>query len=209
VFTLQRRMIEWLGNYELKKIWKEARTIPAFSWRDWGKPRNSSVGIARFPAKIRTENLSNTSLGRQRCTDLLGRSEDDNNNNEVVLVRKHNAWRRAESLGIKLPALTSVLNGREWTASCVYQITPNEKDSSRPTHFRGGLIDFVESLQIETEKRKIPDPVGNQTTVVHLIACYFRMKVTIILPVPYVTPSRSLRAQNTMTFSIHVGEALC
>jgi hypothetical protein len=77
---------------------------------------------------------------------------------------------RAGSLGIKLPALTSGQNGSELTVSCSYHFTPNEKDSSSPILFIGSLTDFVESLETQAENRRIPDPVGNRTPVVYLIA---------------------------------------
>jgi hypothetical protein len=40
---------------ELEKIWNEAVvacTIPAFAWRDWGKPQNASGRIAGLGAEI-------------------------------------------------------------------------------------------------------------------------------------------------------------
>jgi hypothetical protein len=48
--------------------------------------------------------------------------------------------------------------------------TPNEKNSSSPTHFIGNLMGFVEGLKREAEKRKIPNPVENRTPVVRLTA---------------------------------------
>jgi hypothetical protein len=44
--TIQRRMVGWLMNDDLleigwKRSWPNLRTIPVFSWRDWGKPRKT------------------------------------------------------------------------------------------------------------------------------------------------------------------------
>lgn len=43
-YLLVARMIEWLMNYEWKKIGRGVieGTIAKFDWRDWGKPRKSS-----------------------------------------------------------------------------------------------------------------------------------------------------------------------
>jgi hypothetical protein len=46
----------------------------AFAWRDCGKLRKSSVGIAGVSAKIRTEHLPNMSLERYSHRSLLSKS---------------------------------------------------------------------------------------------------------------------------------------
>jgi hypothetical protein len=46
-------------------IWKETvldyfqSTVPAFAWREWGKPQQSSVRTAGLRAEIWTSNLQN------------------------------------------------------------------------------------------------------------------------------------------------------
>jgi hypothetical protein len=42
-------------------------TIPVYSWRDWGKPRKSSVSIAGLRAEIWTRDFPNT---KQECQPL-------------------------------------------------------------------------------------------------------------------------------------------
>jgi hypothetical protein len=43
-------------------------TIPAFAWRDWGKPRKTSVRITNIRAEILTQDLQNM---KQECCDVL------------------------------------------------------------------------------------------------------------------------------------------
>jgi hypothetical protein len=61
-------------NNELERIWKKPvvanrDTIPTFTWTDWGKWRETLLRIAGALAKIRTQNLPNTSLP---LANLLG-----------------------------------------------------------------------------------------------------------------------------------------
>jgi hypothetical protein len=57
---------------ELEGIWKEA-TIPVFLGVSTGKPRYTSVRIARVPAEIRTDHPGFESKGYSYA-NLLGRT---------------------------------------------------------------------------------------------------------------------------------------
>jgi hypothetical protein len=64
----------WIMNWEgfaRKGLWSNRDTVPEFACRDWGKPQNSSVRIADFPAQILTEYLPNASPERCSYTDRL------------------------------------------------------------------------------------------------------------------------------------------
>jgi hypothetical protein len=50
------------------RSWPKRGAIPAFTWRDRGKPRETAVGIAGIPADIQTEHLQNTE--HYRCANL-------------------------------------------------------------------------------------------------------------------------------------------
>jgi hypothetical protein len=47
--------------------------IPVFAWRDWQKPRKSSVSIASFQAEIWTRDLPNRSANHS--AETLGSEE--------------------------------------------------------------------------------------------------------------------------------------
>jgi hypothetical protein len=66
-----RWTLYWKGSGR-KRSWHNRGIIPAFAWRDWGKPRHISVTIAHVLAEIRTQRLLNTSQERYRCVKLLG-----------------------------------------------------------------------------------------------------------------------------------------
>jgi hypothetical protein len=51
--------------------WPNGGIIPALAWSDWEIPRKTSVRIAGAPDEIRTEHLPNTSLKRNRHTNLV------------------------------------------------------------------------------------------------------------------------------------------
>jgi hypothetical protein len=53
--TLYRRMIGWVMNNELERIWKEA----VVAWLDWGKPIETSIRISGLRADIWTQDLPN------------------------------------------------------------------------------------------------------------------------------------------------------
>lgn len=44
-----------LEGFGMKRSWPNWGTILAFAWRDWGKSRKPSFGIAVMPAEIQTE----------------------------------------------------------------------------------------------------------------------------------------------------------
>jgi hypothetical protein len=56
----------WFGK---TRSWPNRCTIPAYEWRDWGKPRWASARMAYVPAQIRTEHLPNTS--QKLCRDTI------------------------------------------------------------------------------------------------------------------------------------------
>jgi hypothetical protein len=52
--------MNWKG-FRRKHLWPEQGTTTAFTCRDQGKPRRTSVRILRDPAEIRTEDLPDMS----------------------------------------------------------------------------------------------------------------------------------------------------
>jgi hypothetical protein len=64
-------MVGWFGG---KLSWHNRINIPAFAWRDWGKPGKYQSILPGVPAKIRTKHIPNTSLAHYRSTNLLGKS---------------------------------------------------------------------------------------------------------------------------------------
>jgi hypothetical protein len=70
------KTVGWLVNYELQRIWNNGAwpnrcTIPVFVWRDSGRWRNISVGIAGVLGEIQTDNLRNTSLESYRYASMF------------------------------------------------------------------------------------------------------------------------------------------
>lgn len=62
--TILRRMVGWLMNDKLKRIWKEAIVTQP---RYWGEPRYIYVRISNVPAKTRIQHFPRT--GHERyCT---------------------------------------------------------------------------------------------------------------------------------------------
>jgi hypothetical protein len=47
-------------------------TIPAFAWRDWGKPQKFSVRVASLRAEIWTRYLQNWKWDANRCVAMFG-----------------------------------------------------------------------------------------------------------------------------------------
>jgi hypothetical protein len=46
-------------------------TIPVFTWRDWGKLRNTSGSLAALPVEIRTYHRLNINLDLDHLSNLL------------------------------------------------------------------------------------------------------------------------------------------
>jgi hypothetical protein len=55
-----------------KRSWPTRGTIPAFTWRDWGNSRHTSVIILAEIAEFRTEHLGNICLDRYGYISPLG-----------------------------------------------------------------------------------------------------------------------------------------
>jgi hypothetical protein len=61
----------------LEGIWMEAAVAWSmyywdFGWREWAKPRNTSIRVTSVSAEIRTEHFMNKSEGRCNYTRLFG-----------------------------------------------------------------------------------------------------------------------------------------
>jgi hypothetical protein len=67
--------------------------IPART--DWGRPRNTSIGIANIRILIRTENLPNTDLERYPCISLLCLTWSKSGYKCVVTAMKSADWQYA------------------------------------------------------------------------------------------------------------------
>jgi hypothetical protein len=48
--------------------------IATLTWSDWWKPWKATVSLVGVPSGIQTKHFTNTSLGRHRCANLLGRT---------------------------------------------------------------------------------------------------------------------------------------
>jgi hypothetical protein len=79
--------------------------IPAFTWRAWGEPQETSVKVPSFPAEIRTEPLPNTDLERYRYISLL----DDCGN--VVRTDGHQPVYESSASRIEISVLIHSVNG--------------------------------------------------------------------------------------------------
>jgi hypothetical protein len=50
-----------LKGFGRNQAWSNSTTIPVFPWRNWRKPRKSSVGSSGVQTEVLTEHLSNIS----------------------------------------------------------------------------------------------------------------------------------------------------
>jgi hypothetical protein len=73
---VQHRIVGWIMNDELETgvewsgHYPSDDTILAFIWKEWGKPRNTSIRIIGAPTEIQTRNLLNTNLKIYRLDQL-------------------------------------------------------------------------------------------------------------------------------------------